>query len=111
MKFARLRPLVGRDHTALYNFVTRELTRFANDVFTGLSRLSLVDNFQSIRYDVELDSGATQVVPNRLATSAIDIMFINNSQPFGLTVVNSENITVKNLGSATGVATVLILKR
>lgn len=93
------------------------LTRSLQDLFTGLSKLSFSDNFDSFfAEDISFSATTTVAIPNQLKTKELiwfpvritgDARLIEvSSSPF-----TSEQVYIRNASSTATVATIVFMRK
>jgi hypothetical protein len=118
MKFSKIRPFKGRGAEDAVRYLTRDLAKGISDLFAGLSKLSLVDNFDGFLVENVTIAAGTE--------KAIAIPGSFNGRPTGFQVVRLSGVDmpivdgdsvwtdsvvyVKNPDSTDAVATIFFMK-
>ena len=95
------------------DFVKRDLSACMRDLFSGLSRLSFEDNFESFTSEVKLQPGEEVTVKNRLPTIPSKWIIVRQKGNAVLTdggTWDAERVSIKNNGSVIVTATIIFMR-
>jgi hypothetical protein len=112
MRFRGIKQLIGGDVSTSW----RELSDALRDLFTGLTRLSLADNFESFEITNEtIASGTTKTFANKLSTIPTRYIIVRNSAGMaisdnGFSGWNSQTVSLKNVGASSTIISVIFLR-
>ena len=96
------------------SFLTNELGRMMNDLSTGLSRLTLLDNFRSFKETVTIKAGQEVQIRNKIGpsipTARIIVRCTSVQIADGPTPWDKDNVYIKNYGASDAEATILFME-
>lgn len=111
MNFKGLRKFAGNEFTQVTRYLAGTLATFASDLATGLQQLTFADNFACFQHNIAVDHSAQFTFANQFQTPAVDILFMNNTQPFQVVSIDADNITIENYGGIAAATTVVVFRR
>lgn len=106
-------PSVRNDIDEVVKYLKGELANILVDLQTGLSKLELVENFNSFLYTGTIAAGATAEIRNSLATIPryrIILRSTGASIDDGVTEWTNNFVYLRNSGGSSATVTVLFLK-
>lgn len=111
MRFRGFRAFVGGD---IERFLKGELTASLKDLFAGLLRLDLVENFNSFEETVEIANGEEILIANRLKQAPSKRIIVrqtgNGLIVDGSSTWNTEQVSLKNEGPNRVKATIIFMR-
>jgi hypothetical protein len=114
MKFKGLRKFAGIDLQSVTRYLERELSVATKDLFHGLTRLSLTENFPSFEVTTAIPSGTEVRIENRLATASLRRLIVRQSGdgPIsdGSTAWTKDFVYLENHGADDVTATVIFMR-
>lgn len=114
MKFKGLRRFSGKDEFSVIKYLGVELAVAMKDLFEGLTRLKLTENFESFTI-TELIPATTEIqIPNRLKTTDLKKLIVRQfGSGFvsdGTTEWTSEFVYLRNHGTGDVTVTVIFMR-